>query len=78
MEAYIKVKRRRDNILSLRYPDGHEVVSLVSEIQHPIIREVLFSRNFKGGLDLVASSDIASQEDFLQALRILEGEGKIS
>ncbi|MDO8467200.1 MAG: hypothetical protein Q7S83_03630 [bacterium] len=65
---YIKLKRRKDNLIILRYPDGHEVVSLVSEVQHPVIREALESRSFRGGLDLVASSAIAKREDVLQAL----------
>lgn len=78
MELYIKLKRRKDNLLALRYPNGHEVVSLIGEVQHPIIREVLASRNFRGGLDLVASADISSEEDFLRALQALDGEVKIS
>ena len=78
MKLYIKLKRRKDNLLTLRYPSGHEVVSQINEVQHPIIREVLASRNFRGGLDLVASSDVASSADFLHALRVLDGEAIIS
>lgn len=65
---YIKLKRRKDNLITLRYPDGHEVVSLVSEVKHPVIREALESHNFHGGLDLVASSVISAREDVLRAL----------
>lgn len=72
--AVIKIRRRKDNLLTLRYPEGHEVISLVSEVRHPVIREALESRNFRGGLDLVASSGIAAREDVLLALRTLDGE----
>lgn len=78
MQAYIRLKRRKDNILSLRYPDGHEVVSLVSEVQHPVIREALVRRNFTGGLDLVAISPVSSREDLMHALQALDGEAQLS
>ncbi|MDP1718816.1 MAG: hypothetical protein Q8L24_00090 [bacterium] len=71
--ATIKVARRKDNVLSLRYPNGREVVSSVEEIRHPVIREVLALSNFRGGLDLTASSAAATKEDLDVALRALDG-----
>lgn len=60
IDKYVTVQlaRRKDNVISLRYPDGHEVVNSIPEIKNPIIRQALTSHNFKGGLDLISNSDI--------------------
>ena len=53
----IKLIRRRDRVISLRYPGGREVVSAIEEIEHPIIKQILAAQGFRGGLDLTISSD---------------------
>lgn len=50
----VKLSPRKDRVLSLRYPGGHEVVSVVDEVQHPVFRQILQERGIQTGFDLVA------------------------
>lgn len=61
-KASIKFSRRKDRVISLRYPGGREVVSLIEEIEHPVIKKVLASFDFRGGLDLVTDSEITETD----------------
>lgn len=59
----IKLIRRKDGVISLRYPGGREVVSAIEEIEHPVIKQVLVAKGFRGGLDLTISSDDSQYVD---------------
>ncbi len=64
----IKLNQRKDKVLSLRYPGGHEVVSGVEEIQHPVVRQALQKCGINTGFDLLLSSNPAHLENFLSDL----------
>ena len=53
-DVTIKLSQRKDRVLSLRYPGGHEVVSAVEEVQHPVFRQVLQDHGIKTGFDRLA------------------------
>ena len=63
-EIIVQLNARKDNVLSLRYPGGHEVVSVAEEIQHPIVRQALQKFGINTGMDLLLSSDPSLIEDF--------------
>lgn len=75
-EINVKLNPRKDKVLSLRYPGGHEVVSAVNEIQHPIIRRAFQKYGINTGVDLFAGSP-ANPDSFavglVHALHLLNG-----
>ncbi len=73
-DAVIQLSRRKDGVLSLRYPGGHEVVSAVEEVQHPIVRQALQRCGLNTGFDLLVNFNPAHLEDFSEKLNRVLGQ----
>lgn len=77
----VKISARKERIVSVRYPGGHEVVSAVAEIEHPVVRRALQNYGLSTGLDIFINSELASTpEEFslglVSALNLFRGAGK--